>query len=38
MKTSLDIAIEKASHELNIPSELVESVYKAYWLVIRQAI
>ena len=36
--TSLEIAISGASHELGLPSELVERVYRAYWLAIKQAI
>ena len=36
--TALDLAISGASHELGIPSELVEKVYRAYWLAIKQAV
>lgn len=38
MITSLELAISGASHELGLPSELVEKVYKAYWLAIKQVI
>lgn len=36
--TTLDLAILGTSHELGIPSELVRKIYKAYWLVIKQAV
>lgn len=36
--TSVDNAIIKASLELNLPHELVESVYKAYWVSIKETI
>lgn len=35
---ALELAISGASHELGIPSELVEKVYRAYWLAIKQAV
>lgn len=35
MITSLELAISGASHELGLPSELVEKVYKAYWLAVK---
>lgn len=38
MITSLDLAISGASKELELPSELVEKVYKAYWLAIKQIV
>lgn len=33
--TTLELAISGASHELGLPSELVEKVYRAYWLAIK---
>lgn len=36
--TTLELAISKASHELGIPSELVQKVYRAYWLAIKQVV
>ena len=30
--------IERVSVELNLPKELVESTYKAYWIFIRKSI
>lgn len=38
MMTSLDLAISGAAHELGLPSELVEKVYKAYWYSVKQMI
>lgn len=35
MITSLDLAILGASNELGLSSELVEKVYKAYWLAVK---
>lgn len=35
MITSLELAISGASRELGLPSELVEKVYKAYWLAVK---
>lgn len=36
--TALELAILGASRELGLPSELVEKVYRAYWLAIKQSI
>lgn len=36
--TTLELAISGASHELGLPSELVEKVYRAYWLAIKQVV
>lgn len=36
--TALELAILGASRELGLPSELVEKVYRAYWLAVKQAI
>lgn len=36
--TALDLAISVASHELGLPSEVVERVYRAYWLALKQVI
>lgn len=36
--TALELAISGASRELGLPSELVEKVYKAYWLAVKQAV
>lgn len=36
--TALELAISGTSHELGIPSELVEKVYRAYWLAIKQVV
>lgn len=36
--TVLELAISGASHELGIPSETVERIYRAYWLAIKQTI
>nr|DAI45478.1 MAG TPA: Jag N-terminus [Bacteriophage sp.] len=33
--TTLDLAISRASHELGLPSEIVEKVYRAYWLALK---
>lgn len=36
--TALELAISGASHELGLSSELVEKVYRAYWLAIKQVV
>ena len=36
--TALELAISGASHELGLPSDLVEKVYRAYWLAVKQAV
>lgn len=36
--TTIELAISGASRELGLPSELVEKVYKAYWLAVKQAV
>lgn len=36
--TTLELAISGAAHELGLPSELVEKVYRAYWLAIKQVV
>lgn len=36
--TALELAILGASRELGLPSELVEKVYRAYWLAVKQTI
>lgn len=33
--TTLELAISGAAHELGLPSELVEKVYRAYWLATK---
>lgn len=38
MITSLDLAITGAAHDLGLPSELVEKVYRAYWYSIKQLV
>lgn len=36
--TALELAISGASHKLSLPPKLVEKVYRAYWLAIKQVV
>lgn len=36
MNNTLNLAIRKVARKLSVDSELVESVYKSYWLFIKE--